>query len=75
MRQMLIEKTKNTAAHGKGLFECNESPDCPVCDHKLRFQKSRIFTQKVLWICDNDGCKESSFMRIKMGNIYFLIKP
>jgi len=76
MQQSHIEKTKNnTAINNTGLFECNEPPSCPKCNHKLHFMENRIFTQKVMWICDNDNCEENLFMRIKMGNKYFLIKP
>lgn len=76
MQQLLIEKTKKEDTVNKtGLNECEESPVCPACKQKLLLQSNRIFTQNVLWSCINDNCDESSFMRIKMGNKYFLIRP
>ena len=76
MQQMLIEKTKEDAtAQRNSLFECAESPACPACGHRLHSQKNLTFKQKVMWLCDNDNCEENSFMRIKMGNKYFLIRP
>lgn len=74
MEQMLIEKTKNSRTE-KGLFECGEIPFCPVCETNLAFQKNHVFVQKVIWTCENANCPESTFMRIKAGNKYFLIKP
>lgn len=75
MKQLLIEKTKSDVAKNKThLLECSEFPACPGCKQKLTFQENLIFTQKVNWTCDNDKCTENSFMRIRMGNKYFLIK-
>ncbi|MFA6096129.1 MAG: hypothetical protein WC788_00705 [Candidatus Paceibacterota bacterium] len=76
MKQMLIEKTKKGISTNKtGLSECEESPACPACGHRLQSQENHTFSKKVMWFCDNDNCGENSFMRIKMGNKFFLIKP
>lgn len=76
MQQLLMEKTKKDITDAKnGLIGCDEIPKCPRCRKEMQFQENPIFKQKVYWNCENEKCIASSFMRIKMGNSYFLIRP
>ncbi len=75
MEQLLIEKIKNNITDSRiGIIECKEIPKCPKCKREMQFQENRVFTQKVYWNCGNSNCEAGLFMRIKMGDRYFLIK-
>lgn len=75
MDQLLVEKTKNNISEKREIVETEEISKCPSCRKELNPQKNHAFAQIVYWKCANEDCKENLFIRIKMQNKYFLLKP